>query len=114
MAARLRRRVGRRRGHHTRVVRAACRQRRHLEVVRGGGGMTTAYERLLDALTEHGSVVKQHGSSKATAQCPSHDDRTPSLSITGIEGCVLLTCRAGCDTADVLAKLGWTLADLYD
>lgn len=38
------------------------------------------------------------------ARCPAHRDRTPSLSLReGRDGRVLLRCRAGCATADVLA-----------
>ena len=72
-----------------------------------------AYERVLDALAEHGSKVKASGST-AIAQCPTHDDRDPSLSVRAIEGSVLLKCHAGCDNADVLAAIGCTLRDLYD
>ena len=74
----------------------------------------TAYERILDALTDYGSKVVTNGGGKATAQCPAHDDRNPSLSVTSIEGSVLLHCFAGCDYTDVLAALGLTAADLYD
>jgi hypothetical protein len=48
------------------------------------------------------------------ARCPAHDDRTPSLSVTeGGDGRVLLKCQAGCDTKDVLAARGLTMADLF-
>jgi hypothetical protein len=41
------------------------------------------------------------------ARCPAHDDRTPSLSIDqGDDGCVLLTCFAGCTYKAIVAKLG--------
>ncbi|MDP9362889.1 MAG: DUF3987 domain-containing protein, partial [Chloroflexota bacterium] len=47
-------------------------------------------------------------------RCPAHDDGTPSLSIAeGNDGRVLLKCHAGCETVDVLAKVGLKLADLY-
>lgn len=47
------------------------------------------------------------------ALCPAHEDRTPSLSISdGDGGHVLLHCFAGCNTADVLAAKGLTMADL--
>ena len=52
----------------------------------------TAYDRLLDRLHDLGKVVKTNGRpNQAKAQCPAHDDRHPSLSITGIEGQVLAT-----------------------
>ena len=74
---------------------------------------TTAYERLLDALGEHGSTVRANGTT-ASASCPAHPDRAPSLSLRRIEGQSLLHCFAGCQTEDVLAALGLGLRDLYD
>jgi len=73
----------------------------------------SAYQQVLDALTEHGSTVRANGVS-AMAQCPAHDDRDPSLSLRPIEGQALVHCFAGCDTADVLAALNLTMGDLYD
>jgi len=56
--------------------------------------------------------VKKSGSGYM-AKCPAHKDQTASLSITeGKGGKVLLYCHAGCDTAQVAAKLGFTMADL--
>jgi hypothetical protein len=76
-----------------------------------GGIMTTAYERLIDAL--HGNVVKDNGH-KATARCPAHNDNSPSLAVTAIDGSVLVYCHAGCQTEDVLAALNMQKCDLYD
>lgn len=46
-------------------------------------------------------------------RCPAHEDRQASLMIhTGRSGNLLLKCHAGCETADVLAALGKTFADL--
>src|SRR4051794_35825917 len=69
----------------------------------------TAAERITDALRDHGSTVNGR-----TAQCPGHDDGRASLSVTPIDGKVLLHCHAGCETEDVLRALGLTMADLYD
>lgn len=74
----------------------------------------TAFERLVDKLRDEGRHVKESGTSKAMAQCPAHEDRVPSLSLTGIEGQALVYCHGGCQTEDVLATLGMTAADLYD
>jgi len=74
----------------------------------------TAYQRILDALTREGLIVRPRGDRKASAQCPAHDDRNPSLSVTAIEGQALLYCQAGCPTADVLAALHLTMRDLFD
>ncbi|HET8601758.1 MAG TPA: AAA family ATPase [Segeticoccus sp.] len=73
----------------------------------------TAYERLLDRLRDSGSRVTQRGQ-QTMAQCPAHEDRNPSLSITAIEGSVLLKCWGNCDTEDVLAALNLTKGDLFD
>lgn len=48
------------------------------------------------------------------AQCPAHEDRTPSLSIReGKDGRVLLHCHAGCSFQSVVAKLGLRSDDLF-
>jgi 5S rRNA maturation endonuclease (ribonuclease M5) len=73
----------------------------------------TAYERLITALEQHGSSVCRN-TDEATAQCPAHDDRNPSLSLRAIEGQALVHCFAGCDTGSVLGALGLQMADLYD
>jgi hypothetical protein len=72
-----------------------------------------AYERVIDALRSHNRTVRQNGT-KAAAQCPAHDDSTPSLSIKAIDGQALIYCWGGCDTTDVLAAAGLTMSDLYD
>lgn len=50
-----------------------------------------------------------------TACCPSHDDRTPSLSIKeGDDGRVLVHCWSGCATLDIVAAVGLELRDLFE
>jgi putative DNA primase/helicase len=67
--------------------------------------------RLLAAL---GESVKSAGPGKWSARCPSHDDRHASLTITsGDDGKALLKCHAGCSAADIVARLGMTLRDLF-
>jgi 5S rRNA maturation endonuclease (ribonuclease M5) len=73
----------------------------------------TALERIVAALEAHGSALRAMGN-RTMAQCPAHADRNPSLSLTGIEGQVLVHCFAGCRTDDVLAALGMTTPDLFD
>ncbi len=46
-------------------------------------------------------------------QCPVHEDRQASLSITEKSGKILLHCHAGCATKDILEKLGIALRDLF-
>jgi hypothetical protein len=48
-----------------------------------------------------------------TARCPAHDDRRQSLSISQGEKGIVLKCFAGCETKDVLAKLGLKERDLF-
>ena len=49
------------------------------------------------------------------ARCPAHDDRNPSLSIAeGDDGRTLLNCHAGCETGDIVKKIGLRLSDLFD
>ena len=74
----------------------------------------TAFDRIIGAAQAKGRTVKQNGHGKAMVQCPAHDDTNPSLSVTAIEGSVLLYCHAGCDIAEILAALGLGKADLYD
>jgi hypothetical protein len=74
----------------------------------------SAHERVLDALRDHGSKVRANGGRRASAQCPAHEDRAPSLSVRGIEGQALVYDHGGCDTVEVLSALDLTLADLYD
>ena len=48
------------------------------------------------------------------ANCPSHQDRVPSLSISeGSDGRVLLKCFAGCDVESICAALDIRTADLF-
>ena len=47
------------------------------------------------------------------ALCPSHRDKKASLHISETQdGKILLHCKAGCNTGDVLADVGLTMADL--
>jgi putative DNA primase/helicase len=65
---------------------------------------------LLRALNDRGL---QRTGAGWMARCPSHDDQRASLSIAeGGDGRVLMRCHAGCETADVVAALGLTMADL--
>lgn len=60
-------------------------------------------------------AVKPAGEAKCPARCPAHDDRAPSLSVgLGAEDRVLLTCFAGCDTDQIVAAIGVTVADLFE
>lgn len=71
----------------------------------------SARQRVEEALDSHG--CKGRGPSW---QCPSHEDRAPSMSINARRdgNGVVLKCHAGCTVDEVLAALGLTLQDLFD
>ena len=48
------------------------------------------------------------------ALCPSHDDNKASLTITDAGDKILLYCHAGCNTSDILKKLGLSEKDLFN
>lgn len=69
--------------------------------------------RPIDEILEHFSDAKPNGTGWK-CKCPGHDDRVASLSIReGDDGKVLVKCHAGCETPDVLAKVGLRLSDLF-
>lgn len=59
------------------------------------------------------SGVKNTGRDKWLALCPSHDDRSPSLSIKQIDDRILIRCFAGCGYLDVLAAIGLDASALF-
>jgi hypothetical protein len=75
-----------------------------------------AVELVVARLEDRGVAVKRTYKGHL-AECPAHNDGTPSLSIdprtVGDSGAVLL-CRAGCPTENVLAELGLEMRDLFD
>ena len=71
--------------------------------------MSSAYERIVEALREQGS--QQVGRNWS---CPSHDDLNPSLTVDDGEDRVLLHCQAGCTPDAVVQALGLRLVDLFD
>jgi hypothetical protein len=67
----------------------------------------------LDRLRGRGATVKRERGGWA-ATCPNHPDKRPSLRIAeGGDGRVLLACRAGCRTPDVVMAAGLRLVDLF-
>ncbi len=62
---------------------------------------------LLDGVTKSGKGW--------SARCPAHADRKASLTVSvGNAGRILLKCHAGCETTNVVKKIGLTMADLFD
>lgn len=58
--------------------------------------------------------VKRTGQGKWLAKCPSHEDRSPSLSIRELDdGRVLVHCFAGCSVHEVVSSVGLELTDLF-
>lgn len=58
--------------------------------------------------------VKINGRNQWVCQCPSHEDKSPSLAVKVLDdGRILLNCFAGCDTESVLSSVGMTFDDLY-
>lgn len=68
-----------------------------------------AFANLLSRL----SGVRQRDD-RAIAQCPAHEDRSPSLSVRRAEDRVLVHCFAGCSIDEITAALGITTASLFD
>ena len=54
------------------------------------------------------------GEGQYSGICPAHDDTSPSLSISIQQGQILLFCHAGCDTNQILRKLGMNMKDLFE
>lgn len=67
-----------------------------------------AYAKLVDHLHAKGLARGRY------FQCPSHEDRLPSLSVKEGEAGVLVYCHAGCTVHEVVAALGLEVADLFD
>lgn len=58
--------------------------------------------------------VRARNGTTATAICPAHEDRSPSLSVTRGDDRALVHCHAACETSDVLAAVGLVERDLFD
>lgn len=56
--------------------------------------------------------VRKQGQTRATARCPAHKDRDPSLSISEGRTCILLHCHAGCSFDDIVRALGFDKTDM--
>ena len=72
--------------------------------------MSIALDNVRHALSAAGSSTRNG----RDWTCPAHDDRNPSLSVNEGDGCAVIHCHAGCDSADILSKLGLRVQDLFD
>jgi hypothetical protein len=73
---------------------------------------STAFTVVTDALERSGQRGTGSGRQRMY-ECPAHEDRTPSLSVTDGESRVLVYCHARCDTGDVVAAIGLATRDLF-
>lgn len=74
----------------------------------GGGDWLT----LQDILSRLDGAKGHDG--QYTARCPAHEDSKASLSVSvGKDGRVLMKCHAGCQTTDIVSRLGLTMKDLF-
>ncbi|NCC59729.1 MAG: hypothetical protein EOM12_02110 [Verrucomicrobiae bacterium] len=69
-------------------------------------------ERIAVATGHH---VPRPSSREVSLLCPAHDDKTPSLSVKLLQDGtqVLLHCFGGCETSDVLSRIGLKMSDTY-
>ncbi len=67
----------------------------------------------IEALLSKFNHVRQAKPNRWEAQCPCHDDKKASLSITNTNDRVLLYCFAGCNVSDILKATGLTFTDLF-
>lgn len=68
-----------------------------------GGAANTHCTRAADIA--HALDARRVGPGRWMAQCPAHEDRTPSLSLRQGESAPLVHCFAGCDRAEVIQAL---------
>ncbi|AOE44211.1 DNA primsae/helicase [Gordonia phage Cucurbita] len=73
----------------------------------------TAYDRVIDAFRQYGSIVEEKSNGVASVQAPGHSGADRSVSVTAIEGQVLVHCFSE-PTEEILDKIGLTVADLFD
>ena len=69
---------------------------------------------VLERLHERGCTVTGAANDQLSAQCPAHDDRRASLSVSQADdGKVLIKCHAGCRPEDIVGALGLQMQDLF-
>lgn len=73
----------------------------------------SAVRRVLAALEVRNlKIVNRAGGWEA--QCPAHDDRTPSLGVDPAADSVLVRCRRGCSIEEITDALGLEMGALFD
>ncbi len=74
----------------------------------------TSFETFRDAVERMHLKTANMRSDGFMVECPAHDDRNPSVSISYRNDKVLVNCHAGCDARDIVAALGLVMEDLFD
>lgn len=72
-----------------------------------------AVARVLYALAAQGKRFKKTAG-RYQCQCPAHDDKRASLTLSQGETGAVLHCHAGCTPEQIVAALGLTMAELFD
>lgn len=72
-----------------------------------------AYRRLLEAFSDHGCIVDENRLGSASIQAPGHSPADRSVSVTAVEGRVLVYSHSD-TTEDVLDQIGIRPSDLFD
>lgn len=68
----------------------------------------------IEIITSKLEKIKRSGTGRWMASCPSHADKTASLSLRQLDdGRILLHCFAGCNVDEVLSAIGMTINDLF-
>lgn len=67
----------------------------------------------LDDFTALFKQVKPIKNGEYQALCPAHNDRLPSLHIKQVDNKILINCKAGCETTDIIKALGLRMSDLF-
>ena len=77
----------------------------------------TAFEKIIDALRNHGDTVNETGQDKARGHCPAHNgqsDTSLAIDMRDDGKGIIVHCHAGCLYTDVLDELGLYSCDLFD
>lgn len=81
--------------------------------VQPAGGTRASLERVIDALVQGGFKHRVRGD-HVQAECCTHPDSNPSVSIDWRGGVVGIRCQGGCPTDGVVEGYGLRMADLWD
>lgn len=74
----------------------------------------TSFETFRDAVERKGLKTSNMRADGFMVECPTHEDRNPSVSVAYRNGKVLVNCHAGCDARDIVADLELVMEDLFD